>query len=485
MDATTGTAGPLQGVDDIDWGALAPERGSEIPELLRGVRGGDDPARSVATLYDILRFPGAGYPAAPTASGFLVDIACDPETADPGQALSLLLELVAPTAADHFPRRLDLEQWRADVAWAGSTDVETVRGQYRTWRDEAGDEQQYRRMSSRLDAVSRPNGVTLLEAELATYDAVRKRVPELVALLTGRGNRRRIAGSVPPAEWVCYLLAFLPDAETAQRSVTAITAASSLLQPPSRNQQQSPRAEESEPLSAELFALGALAGPEDATVTVALAHQMTSGHLYNTFAAAVALTVIHGSRVPSECLTRIAEGGRTRVGYHGLFEDSWPHCGEIQPEVLGFLALERGGERTRRTRLDMAPDVLAHSEDAGSGIAAGAALDMVLGPRTAARTPVPEENAELDTETLEVLWAIAELPEPVWTESDVGATVAAWGLPGDRAEFRAFAGVTDGEEENDRAAGDNGGSGDEGRQPDTAGPARSGGLFARLFGGGS
>lgn len=103
MDATTGTAGPLQGVDDIDWGALAPERGSEIPELLRGVRGGDDPARSVATLYDILRFPGAGYPAAPTASGFLVDIACDPETADPGQALSLLLELVAPTAADHFP----------------------------------------------------------------------------------------------------------------------------------------------------------------------------------------------------------------------------------------------------------------------------------------------------------------------------------------------------------------------------------------------
>lgn len=479
MDATTGT-GPLQGVDDIDWGALAPDRGSEIPELLRGARGGDDPARSVATLYDILRFPGAGYPAAPAASGFLVDIACDPETADPGQTLSLLLELVAPTAADHFPRRLDLEQWRADVAWAGSTGAESVREQYRTWRDEAGDEQQYRRMSSRLDAVSRPNGIALLEAELATYDAVRKRVPELAALLTGRGNRRRIAGSVPPAEWVCYLLAFLPDAETAQRSVTAITAASSLLQPP----QQSPRAEESEPLSAELFALGALAEPEDAAVTVALAHQMAAGHLYNTFAAAVALTVIHGSRVPSECLTRIADGGRTRVGYHGLFEDSWPHCGEIQPEVLGLLALGRGGERTRRTRLDMAPDVLAHSEDAGSGVAVGTALDMVLGPRTAAHTPVTEENAELDTETLEALWAIAEIPESVWSESDIGTTVAAWGLPGDRADFRAFAGVTE-EEESVEDAGDSSEPGGGDQSSGTTGTARSGGVFARLFGGGT
>ncbi|MFD0775092.1 hypothetical protein ACFQZ2_14250, partial [Streptomonospora algeriensis] len=176
MDATTGS-GPLHGLDDIDWSGLAP-RGGEIPGLLRDIAGGENAQHgvdeAVAALFDLIRFPGPGYTAAPRAADFLVSIACHPETPPDWRSrpLSLLLELLAPAATALVPQRLDDDLWRDEVSWARDTDIDKVREQYRAWVHEAPDEQRFRRMRARLDAVARDEGAALLQAELDVYDTV-------------------------------------------------------------------------------------------------------------------------------------------------------------------------------------------------------------------------------------------------------------------------------------------------------------------------
>ncbi|CAM3795523.1 hypothetical protein [Nocardiopsis rhodophaea] len=483
MDATTHN-GPLRGVDDIDWRALAPTRGEEIPALLRDIAAGDGtttgPGESLSTLYDIVRFPGPGYPAAPAVAGFLIDIACAPSPPSPvrWRPLSLLLELLVPAAPALVPHRIDVAQWRDEVAWAAATDLDKVREQYAAWLREAPDEQQYRRMRHRFDAISRDNGPALLQAELAVHDTVRERVEDLLGLLDGESNRR---GLEAPAEWASYVLAFVPEAAEGVR--TRLEKALSPLTAPSAP--ALPGSSPSGPgvISAELFALGMLAPADDPSVTVTLTHAMGSGHLYNAFAAAVAMATVHGEKTPGEALERIAEGGRTRMGYHGLFGDSWPHCGRIEPEVLGFLALGRGGTTTTATRLELLPDVLAHSEGDSRAVVVGAALELAFGPRAQHAGDGEEsrdESADLSEEQLRVLWAIAEIPAAAWEDSELVDTLEAWDLPSGRADFLAFAGVEDDTEEPTE------GEAEEPR-PSPSGPAApsGGGLLRRLFGGDS
>ncbi len=469
-------------IDRVDWGALAPDRAAEIPDLLRdladdGAARGASPVESLSTLHDILRFPEPGYLVAPTVVEFLVAIACDPATAPASRwrPLSLLLELVMPQATTWLPHHPDIALWRDEVAWVRSTSVEKARDKYETWLAAASTEQEYRRMAGRLATLEHDNGLDLIVAELETYDAARDRVTELAGLLAGPENRRSMDGA---AEWACYVLAFFP--EEAETLLAALTRESSLLVP-----KDLARSASDDPLSAELFAVGMLARPEHAAVTVGLAHQMASGHLYNSFTAAVALAVIHGERVPQECLRRISRSGRSRVGYTQLFGESWPHCGQRSPEQLGFLALGRGGEATQGIRREMLPGVLADAEDDSAAIVGGDALEMALGPRNASQREdyVESQNTgEFDHQTLEVLWTFAELAKDAWTEPLMD-TLAAWGLPTDRDEFRAFTGVD--EEAEDEPAEDEPGPGAAGPAAGsgTTSPGEGGGLLRRLLGG--
>ncbi|MBX9391531.1 hypothetical protein ACFPZ0_25310 [Streptomonospora nanhaiensis] len=478
MDETTGS-GPLHAVDDTDWSALAPG-GHAIPGLLHDIAGGEGAQRgvddAVPELFDLIRFPGPGYLAAPRVAHHLISIACHPGTpaAWRSRPLSLLLELLAPTAAVLLPEPRDPSQWRDEVAWAAGTDLEKVRDQYRAWFDDASDEQRLRHMAARIDTVARDQGVALLQAEREVHDTVRERVPDLLRLLDGGDNRRGIDS---PAEWACYILAFVPEAaaEVYPALLRGVGTPADL-----------PGGSSRDLLSAELFALGMLAPPDDPEVTVALAHVMASGHLYNAFAAAVALVQIHGERAPREALTRIGRGGRTNVGYRGLFGDSWPHCGELAPAVLGFLALGRAGRRSVEQRIGMLPDVLAGAEGAGRAAVVGAALEMVLGPRTAAPDHPLEPDTDLDQDTLKVLWSIADIPAAAWTESAVGDTVQAWGLPEDRTGFRVFAGVDDAAETDapDPAGSGTGDPAASAPAPAAAPEPQGGGLLSRLFGGG-
>ncbi|MBR8741175.1 hypothetical protein [Nocardiopsis sp. MG754419] len=480
MNATTGNE-PHDNVADVDWASLAPEGGERIPVLLDQVGSVDS---ALSDLHDIIRFPAPGHRAAPQVVDRLVDIATADATSDMDRwrPLSLLLELVAAHAEDRFPQHRDLAQWREEVARATSEDAEKVRAQYRAAMDEAPDEQHYHRARNRLAVMESEDGAAVLQAELDTYEAVLARVPDLVALLHGGTNR---GGLDRAGEWVSYLLAFLPDEH--ERIVSEITGASSFLlakdlrptpkAPTNLREamdQASGGAGHAEPLPAEMFALGLLATPQDVDTTVGLTHQMAGGNLYNSFAASVAMVLIHGENTPREGLRRVGRGGGTSMGYEGLFNESWPHCGDRSPQALGFLALGRAGDRARRLRLDILPGLIK-GDEASRALATGVGLELVLGARSKDRTPEEHAQADYDEETLKVLWAIAELPAAAWEDEEFTATLAAWALPDNAEEYCALVGV-DSEPEPEQVAS---------AQPQAAAaqPAPQG-LFGRLFGGG-
>ncbi|GAA1084685.1 hypothetical protein [Nocardiopsis metallicus] len=484
MNATTGNeendnTENVESAEAVDWAALAPDGGERIPELLAQVAASDS---ALSDLHDIIHFPAPGHRAAPEAVDRLVDIAIAEETppTDRWRPLSLLLELVSAHAEDRFPQARDLGQWRDEVAWAVSNDADKVRAQYRTWMEEAPDEQHFHRMRNRLAVLEADDGAELLQAELDTYEAVLARVPDLVTLLKGGANR---GGLDRAGEWVSYLLGFLSG--EAERISSEITGASQMLlakdlrptpkAPTSMREMMTQGLDSGEPLPAELFALGLVADPADIDTTVGLTHQMASGNLYNSFAASVALVLIHGENTPREGLRRIGRGGGTSVGYEGLFNESWPHCGNRSPQVLGFLALGRAGDRARRLRLDILPGLIK-GEDESRALVTGAALEIVLGPRSKGYTAEEHAQAEYEEETLKVLWTIAELPASAWEDEEFTATLRAWALPDDMEEFCALVGV-ESEPEAEEAP----------EAAESAAPQQSQAptsLFGRLFGGG-
>ncbi|WP_017615018.1 hypothetical protein [Nocardiopsis salina] len=446
MNATTGNdANDVpSGAHDVDWASLAPEGGDRIPELLDQLAGSDN---AVSELHDIIRFPAPGHLAAPRAADFLVDIACAESTpaTDRYRPLSLLLELVSAHAEDRFPEARDLDQWRDEVSWATTNDAEKVREQYREWAEEAPDEQHHRRMRNRLAVMEQDQGAALLQAELDTHLAVCARVPDLVDLLKGGSNR---GGMDRAGEWVSYLLAFLPS--QAERIVSEITGASHVLlakdlrptpqQPTSFREAMSQAMDGGEPLPAELFALGLLADPADVDTGIGLTHQMGGGNLYNSFAASVAMVLVHGENTPREALRRIGRGGGTNMGYEGLFNESWPHCGNRSPQVLGFLALGRAGERARRLRLDILPQLIKGEEESRA-LVTGVGLELVLGPRSKEHTAEEHASADYDEETLKVLWTIAELHASAWEDEELRETLRSWALPDNAEDYCALVGA--------------------------------------------
>ncbi|PWV58227.1 hypothetical protein [Nocardiopsis sp. L17-MgMaSL7] len=476
MNATSGNE-PHDNTADTDWTALVPEGGERVPELLEQVAASDS---ALSDLHDLIHFPAPGHRAAPKVVDRLVDIATAEETppTDRWRPLSLLLELVSAHAEDRFPQHRDLDQWRDEVAWAVSNDAAKVREQYRAWMEEAPDEQHFHRMRNRLAVMEADDGAELLQAELDTYDAVLARVPDLVTLLQGGTNR---GGLDRAGEWVSYLLGFLPA--DAERISSEITGASQVLlakdlrsapkAPTSMREIMTQGMDSGEPLPAELFALGQVADPQDVDTTIGLTHQMAGGNLYNSFAASVALVLIHGENTPREGLRRVGRGGGTTVGYEGLFNESWPHCGQRSPQVLGFLALGRAGDRARRLRLDILSGLLK-SEEESRALVTGAGLELVLGPRSKGYTVEEHAQADYDEETLKVLWAIAELPASAWEDEEFTETLRAWALPDNAEEYCALVGVEpepEAEEPQEAA-------------PQQQAPEAPTGLFGRLFGGG-
>ncbi|MEY9210628.1 hypothetical protein NI17_014445 [Thermobifida halotolerans] len=442
-------ADPLHGLDDVDWGALAPERGKEIPGLLRGVRGVEQEASLVA-LHEILAYPGPGYAAAPRAVEFLLNLV---EQGVPGrhQVLNLVQELAVPAMADHLPDRRDLALWRDEVAWVSGADAGTARDQYAGWLAEAPDEQERRRITGRLRALGHDNGTAVVAAELAAYEAVRDRLDVLLGVLEGRANR----GGESVAEWAAYILAWYP--EEAERIVPALLNAGD------------PRQADPDlrPLPAEVWALGMLADPADATVTVHLGQLLNDADDDLVFAAALALGLVHGPAVPEQAVARLLD-----VEYwEDHFATCLPQSGAVEPAHLGMLAVGAvDDEELRAARTERLRRVLAYTGPDGWGIVVADALESVFGPRPTGERPAgPVDFGGCDQEQRNVLTAVAEVDGGGWDGSGLAEVLTAWGLPGKRAALRSLVGLPD---EAPRAT------------PSPQLPEAGGaGLLGRLFGG--
>lgn len=445
MDGNRGSD-PLHGVDDVDWAALAPGRGGEIPGLLRRVRGTDRESALVA-LYDILAWPRPGYAAAPRVVDFLLNLV---EQGAPGRppVLNLVQELAVPAMADHLPDRRDLALWRDEITWLSGVDVQEARDRYTEWLAEAPDEQERRRLTGRLRALEHPNGIAVVAAELAAYEAVRNRLDVLLDTLPGRADRGEGA-----AEWASYLLAWYP--EEAERIVPALLNAGD-----PRNAALALR-----PLPAELWALGMLADPADATVTVHLGRLLDHSDDDLVFAAALALVLMHGPAAPEQAVARLLDAEY----WDDRFGACLPQSGAVEPAHLGMLAVGAVDDAELRTaKTEQLARILAYTGSAGWGIVVADALETVFGPRPgAAETAGGIDFAGCDREQRAVLTAVAEADETGWAEGGLAEPLAAWGLPAERAALRSFVGLSE------EAAPPG---------PEPQAPA-GGGLLGRLFGG--
>ncbi|GLU47698.1 hypothetical protein [Nocardiopsis ansamitocini] len=447
---------PLHGLDDIDWTALAPERGSEIPDLLRGVAT-EKQEQSLLQLHEILCFPAPGHVAAPEVVEFLVRLAGETWLRGRHNVVNLLQELTVPSMADHLPVLRDITLWRDEIAWAATTDVEKVRAQYREWLADAPDEQQYRRIQSRLRALEHDNGTHILAAELAVHEAVRERLPALLELLEGRENR----GGDAVAEWVAYILAWFP--EEADLILPALVGAGDSSSPyPALR-----------PLPAEVWAMGMLSDPADVTATVHLAQLLTAADSDLAFAAAVALAQIHGPAVPEQALALLT-GSDYWEDHLGA---SLPQSGPIEPTHLGMLLLSGvDDEDVRQAGVGQLKRVFAYTGGEGQGVVAANALEMALGPRHAERAPATGLDG-FETQQREVVAAIGDITADAWEEGGLAEVVTAWGLPGNRADFRSFAGLESDEKPAQEST----------PAPQAAPQAQQpeqGGLLGRFFGGG-
>lgn len=446
MDGNRGSD-PLHGVNDVDWAALAPERGREIPGLLRAVRGADQESALVA-LHEILAWPGPGYTAAPQVVGFLLNLV---EEGVPGRHLviNLVQELAVPAMADHLPDRRDLALWRDEIAWLSGTDLPTARDRYAEWLAEAPDEQERRRISGRLRALEHADGIAVVTAELAAYEAVRDRLDVLLGVLEGAANR----GGDSVAEWASYLLAWYP--EEADRIVPALLNAGD-------PRQTHP---DLRPLPAEVWALGMLSAPDDVTVTVHLGQLLNDADDDLVFAAALALGLRHGPAAPEQAVARLLDA----EFWDDHFGTCLPQSGPVEPAHLGMLAIGAIDDpEIRAAKAERLRRVLAYTGAAGWGIVVADALETVFGPRPGTPDSAAVDFASCDEEQRTVLEAVAAVDDAGWAEGGLAEVLAAWGLPAERAALRSFVGAAQ-----------------EAPSGATAPPRPEpgGGLLGRLFGG--
>lgn len=414
---------PLHGLDDIDWDGLVPGRGKEIPDLLRRVDS-ERQEGALVELHAILAFPGPGYVAAPAVVEFLLRTVGQRWLRGRHNVLNLVQELTVPAMEDHLPVRRDTALWRDEVAWVTGTDGDTLRAQYAQWLSEAADEQRRRRMTTRLRALEHDSGPLVLAAELAVHELVQERLPALLGLLEGKANR---SGAEPLAEWVSYLLAWFPE-DAATIVPALLSAGDPLAADPDLR-----------PLPAEVWAVGMLADPADVTVTVHLGQLLNDPDDDLVFAAALALGQIHGPEAPEQAIARLLGSAY----WEDHFGACLPQSGAMEPAHLGMLALGAvDDEEVQRAKLHRLPRIFAYTGASGHGAVAADALELVFGPRGPGGKPAEGPDFDgYDQDQRDVVAAIAGIGEREWSESGLSEVLTDWGLPGERADLRAFTGA--------------------------------------------
>jgi hypothetical protein len=409
--------GPLRGVRDIDWKRHAGEGGEAIPDLLEQLHTSEDPLGAALELAEVLAYPAPGHTAAAGVVSYLVRIALDPGTERPYDTLTLLHEFAAGHPGDCVPRRRDIALWRDEVASAVSVGDEEAVQRYQKWLAEAPDEQAHRRHSTQLRALE-GGGVALLAAELATYDAIRERLPRLMRLIHDTVLRNR---EFVPQE-AANLFGLFPEASGTL--IPLLRAYERLTDIPE------------EDLPSAVFAVGMLADTEDEG-----AAEWLSGKLFETDEATrlgAALGLVHqrGDKAPEPAAEALLEH-LTSPDLDQTFPSPYA---DVDDHTFAMLSAGLLADRARAAKSDAYGVLFAvWDSERDPSLLVADALEFALGPRS--KVTAEPNLSGVDAEGRRALQAVASVPEEVW--DGVAAMLQAWRLPRRRQEFAAAVGADD------------------------------------------
>ncbi|MGX1134774.1 hypothetical protein RKD49_006964 [Streptomyces glaucescens] len=442
----TDTTNPLAGLDAIDWAELSHAYGEadDVPGQLHALCDPDAEVRGKAlhALYGNIFHQGSRYEASAVAVPFLARLAADPALPGRADVVALLAALAVGYDEAHLPDGVDVAHWRREIAEFAAQDREELLAGYDAWVAAAPDEGERAVREMRRAMFDFDLHLSAGQAELRAYDAVRGELADLAALLGDPDPAVRAA--------TAHLLAWFPEeaahtlpgllrladeeSESAVRA-TAIVAAGLLADTDADTDADTG---DTDAHIADADAdTDADTGDADADTDAAHAERLRT-HLAAPepvvrWAAATALARLgHGGdrAVLAELAATAAappEPGPPGIPFH-------------DGDLRGYAAstLSRLADRFPDEALDAVTDGLAAAFGPGSFAVSQAALHLAFGPERPDRLPA---YAELDARRQRLIRVLADLGEDTWRWGNFLAILRGWGLPTDRQELRAYAGM--------------------------------------------
>ncbi|WP_141309692.1 HEAT repeat domain-containing protein [Streptomyces spinoverrucosus] len=408
--------GPLAGLDAVDWAGLEHAYGDadDVPGQLSALCGPDAEERKKALheLYGNIFHQGSRYEASAAAVPFLARMAADPSVPDRDEVLELLAALAIGYDESHLPGGVDIAGWRREIAEFRARDPERIRAEYDEWVEQAPDEGERRVREMRRAMFDYDLQLRYAEAELGAYDAVRREVPGLRALLDDGDAAVRAA--------TAYLLAWFPEERDA-----SLPPLLRLLD-----------GETNPAVTATAVVAAGLLG--DGTLVDRLRALLTAEEPVVRWSAATALarlgSVGADGAVDARVLAELAaaEAEPPEAGAPGVLF----HEGDLR----GFAAvgLTLLADRYPGEALDAVTDGLAAASGPATFAITSAAVRLAFG---AERPAGPAAYADLDERQQRLIRVLASRDEGTWRWANFLEILRAWGLPHERAAMRAYAGL--------------------------------------------
>ncbi|MCU7820371.1 HEAT repeat domain-containing protein [Kitasatospora sp. DSM 101779] len=406
------------GLDAIDWASLEHAYGpaGDVPDQLRSLCGEDAEGRGRAlhALYGNIFHQGSRYRASAFAVPFLARMAATPALPGRSEALELLAALAIGYDEAHLPGGVAVEAWRREIAEFRAQDPAAVIAEYDAWVARAANEAERRVREFQRSMFDFDDHLAAGEAELAAYDAVRREVPALAALLADADPAVRAAA--------CRLLAWFPEEaaatlpqllDLADRETVPAVAATALI------------------------AAGLLG---DAATVDRIRAFLTAADPAVRCGAAIALARLGSTGAESAVdVTVLAELAAVEAE-EPESEPDGPAVPFHDGDLRGYaaLALTQVADRYPGEALDAVTTGLASAAGPAAFPVTAAALRLAFGNRPP--TPLPP-FAELDHRQQRLVTTLASMGEDTWCWGNFMEILRGWEIPSRRTELRTYAGL--------------------------------------------